>query len=196
MEQTIWYRGKAAGEVRMEADGLYWKLEARLNAEPGEVLRLYGVTGPESEPFGVFVPGAAGFCLHRRLSRRAVPAPPERWTAGGADGPFRPWVGTVEGQEIRDALLAQADETEPDGTAETENGASRQLLALPADCPPLPLAEYAAAMRPRTLAGRNWLVLRLRNGAVEWNEAEQAEAPEENEAQSAEDLPDCGVIEN
>ncbi|MBQ2203734.1 MAG: hypothetical protein II405_04710, partial [Oscillospiraceae bacterium] len=68
MEQTIWYRGKAAGAVRMEEDGLYWKLEARLNAGTGEILRLYGVTGLESEPFGVFVPGAAGFCLHRRLS--------------------------------------------------------------------------------------------------------------------------------
>lgn len=174
----------------MEADGLYWKLEAGLNAEPGEILRLYGVTGPESEPFGVFVPGAAGFCLHRRLSRRAVPAPPERWTAGGADGPFRPWVGTVEGQEIHFAMLAPADEAEPDGAAETENGAARQLLALPADCPPLPLAEYAAAMRPQEICGTKWLVLRLRNGSVEWDEAEQTEAPEANEAQSEEALPD------
>ena len=124
----------------MEEDGLYWKLEARLNAGTGEILRLYGVTGLESEPFGVFVPGAAGFCLHRRLSRRAVPAPPERWTAGGAEGAFRPWVGMVEGEEIRFALLAPADEAEPDGAAQAAE--ARQLLALPADCPPLPLAEY------------------------------------------------------
>ena len=186
----------------MEEDGLYWKLEARLNAGTGEILRLYGVTGLESEPFGVFVPGAAGFCLHRRLSRRAVPAPPERWTAGRADGAFRPWVGTVEGEEIRFALLAPADEAEPDGAAQTAE--ARQLLALPADCPPLPLAEYAAAMEPRELGGTKWLVLPLRDGAVEWAEAEQPEAPEqeapeENERQSAENLPDgppCVEIEN
>ena len=170
----------------MEEDGLYWKLEARLNAGTGEILRLYGVTGLESEPFGVFVPGAAGFCLHRRLSRRAVPAPPERWTAGRAEGAFRPWVGTVEGEEIRFALLAPADEAEPDGAAQAAE--ARQLLALPADCPPLPLAEYAAAMEPR-----KWLVLPLRDGAVEWAEAEQPEAPEEpepDEAQQSSPVPE------
>ena len=174
MEQTIWYQGSAAGALRMEADGLYWSLEARLNTLPSGVVRLYGVTGWESEPFGVFVPGQAGYCLHRRLSRRAVPTPPERWIAGVADGDFRPWVGTVEDQEIHNAMLAPTEAEEADA------GALR-LLALPTDCPPLPLAEYAAAMEPRELCGTKWLVLRLRDGAVEWDEAEQQEAPEEPE---------------
>ncbi|MBQ2203079.1 MAG: hypothetical protein II405_01350, partial [Oscillospiraceae bacterium] len=94
--------------------------------------------------------------------------------------------------EIHNAMLA------PTETEEAAAGTLR-LLALPTCCPPLPLAEYAAAMEPRELGGTKWLVLPLRDGAVEWAEAEQPEAPEENERQSAENLPDgppCVEIEN
>ena len=66
---------------------------------------------------------------------------------------FLPWVGTLEDQPIPDALLR----TDPEG----------QTLALPADLDPMPLAEYAAQMQPMTIAGREYLTLRLRNGVPE-----------------------------
>ena len=40
-------------------------------------------------------------------------------------------------------------------------------------------------MEPQELGGTKWLVLPLRDGAVEWAEAEQPEAPEEPEADEA-----------
>ena len=108
-------------------------------------------------------PGGKGLQLHRRLSKHACPKLPERWIAGRETEQWRPWAGTVEAQQIDDAMLRPAGE-------ELE-------LALPADGDALPLAEYAPNMQKTEINGRAFLVLKLRDGAPVAAE-EDAETPE------------------
>lgn len=153
MEYPIQYQGKEIGTLTAAEDGLYWQLTAWCRREAPGVQRLYGVSGLRSEAFGVLGPAGNNLHLHRRLSRHSCPKLPERWIMGREQEGFLPWVGTLEDQPIPDALLR----TDPEG----------QTLALPADLDPMPLAEYAAQMQPMTIAGREYLTLRLRNGVPE-----------------------------
>lgn len=150
MEYPIYWRGAEAGTLTAAEDGLYWQLTAWCRAEAPGVLRLYGAEGLDSEAFGVLAPAGEHLHLHRRLSKRSCPTLPERWLLGREEAGFRPWAGTVEEQDVPDALLR----TDPEG----------RTLALPADADPLPLAEYAPQMRSLTLAGREYLALTLHDG--------------------------------
>ena len=172
MDETIWYQGKPAGQIRAEQDGLYWKLDAQCEPRGSGILRIYGADRFRSEPFGVPVPGDGGLVLHRRLSRHACPHLPEHWLLGREAEGFRPWRGSVDGQEIADAMICPGDP------------ADCTLLAVPAEPEPVPLAEYVSVMEPRRLADRNYLVLELRNGlpVLPAPEAEQedAESPDQS----------------
>lgn len=173
MEETIWYQGRAAGQIRAEADGLYWTLEARCECPERGVLRLYGADGFRSEPFGVFVPEEGVLTLRRSLSRHAVPSLPARWLLGREAEGFRPWAGSVEDQQIPDAMICPV--TEPDAV----------LLAVAADAEPVPLAEYASVMEPRRLGGRDYLVLELRGGLPVLPETEEGEEDQSADSTSS-----------
>ena len=163
MEETIWYQGRAAGQVRAEADGLYWALVARCECPERGVMRLYGADGFRSEPFGVLAPEDGVLTLRRSLSRHAVPALPARWLIGREAEGFRPWAGSVEGQQIPDGMICPGGE--PDAV----------LLAVPAEAEPVPLAEYASVMEPKRIGGRNCLVLELRGGLPVLPETDEGE---------------------
>ena len=86
MELTIYRRGAAAGALRIEDDGLYRRLSARLDPG-GQILRLYldGVS------FGVFCPEDGALVLRTRVSRARLPVLPDRAVAWcPADGVWMP----------------------------------------------------------------------------------------------------------
>ena len=167
MEETILWQGTAVGKVRIEPEGLYWRLKAQCERPETGVLRLYGAEDFRSEPFGVLVPENGVLKLNKALSRHGIPSLPARWILGREAEGFRPWAGAVEGQQISDAMICPG--SEPDSV----------LLAVPAAPEPVPLAEYASEMESRQLDGRSWLVLELRGGLPVLPEPEEAEAPEE-----------------
>lgn len=70
MECLIYRRGKAVGSLKIEEDGLYRVLTARIPADP-EILRLY-----VPEAMGVFVPEDGGLICRRRISRARFPSQP------------------------------------------------------------------------------------------------------------------------
>ena len=150
MEYPILYQGREVGRLTAAQDGLYWQLTAWCESFAQGVQRLYGAMEFSARPFGVLAPAGSGLSLHRRISRHTCPKLPELWTAGRELQGFRPWRGSLEGQRIDDALLAQT----PEGC----------MLALPGDGEALPLAEYAPQMQPLTLGSREYLTLELRNG--------------------------------
>ncbi len=150
MEYPIIYQGAEVGTLTVSEDGLYWQFSAWTEPFAEGVQRLFGCYGDASVCFGVFAPAGKALSLHRRLSRRAFPDLPKRWTAGRECGGFLPWSGEVEGQQVADAMR----KAQPDGA----------LLALPADRDPIPLAEYAPQMSAITLDGRAYLCLLLRDG--------------------------------
>lgn len=81
MECVIYRRGKPAGTLTMEADGLYWRFTGVLDGG-AELLRLYA-----PEKIGVFVPEGAQLICRRRISRTQLQVLPE-WAAAWceADG--------------------------------------------------------------------------------------------------------------
>lgn len=86
MELIIYRRGKAAGTLRIEDDGLYRNLYGRI-APSREILRLY----LGGERFGVFIPDASGLILRRRVSRASLPELPARACAWcDSDGLWSP----------------------------------------------------------------------------------------------------------
>ena len=176
MEETIRYHGAAVGQVRIEEAGLYWHLDARCECPADGVLRLYGVEGFRSEPFGVFVPEAGVLTLQKSVSRHSAPALPTRWLLGREAEGFRPWAGSVEGQEILDGMICPG--ADPDSV----------LLAVSAETEPVPLAEYASVMEPRRLDGRNYLALELRGGLPVLPEADETETPAEAPSISEQEL--------
>lgn len=150
MDYPIVYRGREVGRLNAVQDGLYWQLTAWCDLFADGVQRLYGAKGLTSMSFGVLAPTGKGLSLHRRISCHACPELPEYWIVGREYQGLRPWQGTLEAQQIPEALLGQ-----------TQEGC---LLALPGDREPLPLAEYAPYMQPLTLGGREYLTLELRAG--------------------------------
>jgi len=70
MECLVYRRGEAVGTLKIEEDGLYWMLIARIPAGP-EILRLY-----VPEPVGVFVPEGDVLTCRRRISRARLPTLP------------------------------------------------------------------------------------------------------------------------
>ena len=89
MECTIIRKDKAVGTLRIEDDGLYRVLTARVSGE-GELLRLY----LRGESFGVFCPEDGALCLRRRVSRTRLPELPECAVAWcEADGRWVPMEG-------------------------------------------------------------------------------------------------------
>ena len=92
MECTIFRRGEAAGTLRIEDDGLYRVLTARVDGE-GELLRLY----LHGESFGVLCPEDGALRLRRRVSRTRLPELPGFAVAWcEADGRWLP-----EGEGLR-----------------------------------------------------------------------------------------------
>lgn len=162
MDYPIYYRGKEIGAITVTDDGLYWQLTAWCRGSLPGVQRLYGAAGQRTEAFGVLAPAGEHLHLHRRLSKRSCPILPERWILGREAEGFLPWMGTVEDLPIPEAMLR----TEAEG----------QILALPAESDPMPLAEYAPQMNAVTLDGRKYLTLRLKNGLPEAEEDREAEA--------------------
>ena len=89
MECAIFRRGEPAGALRIEDDGLYRVLTARVSGE-GEILRLY----LRGESFGVLCPEDGALCLRRRVSRTRLPELPESAVAWcEADGRWLPADG-------------------------------------------------------------------------------------------------------
>lgn len=70
MECLIYRRGKAVGTLKIEEDGLYRLLTARIPAYR-EILRLY-----MPEAMGVFVPEDGSLICRKRISRSKLPMLP------------------------------------------------------------------------------------------------------------------------
>ncbi len=151
MDYPILYQGTEIGRITLAEDGLYHALCARC-AEPGPgIWRLWGCFGLESRCLGVCIPASDGLELEKRVSRRNWPALPNAFVLGREIDGFRPWQGTVEDQEIPDALLR-------------ENGDGKHTLAIFAPPEgPVPLAERVSAMREGELDGRPCLLLEIEN---------------------------------
>lgn len=81
----IYRRGKAVGTLKIEEDGLYQLLTARIPAYR-EILRLY-----VPEAMGVFVPEDGSLICRRRISRARLPVLPAYACAWcEADGLWQP----------------------------------------------------------------------------------------------------------
>lgn len=70
MECLVYRRGKAVGTLKIEEDGLYRVLTARI-PPCRELLRLY-----IPEAMGVFIPEDGALICRRRVSRAKLPADP------------------------------------------------------------------------------------------------------------------------
>lgn len=170
MKYEIFYQGDATGSVRLEPEGLYYRLSG-LCAEPGPgVWRLWACFEGESRLVGVCSPGDGGLRIEKRFSRHSWSVLPESFVLGREAEGFRPWRGALEGRELPDAMLRQ----EADG--------SRSIAIFAPSDGPVPLAEYVSLMRSSKLAGRDCLLLTLQESLPEL-----AEQPEPTEGESGDD---------
>ncbi len=155
MEYPIFWKGAEQGSLRLEPEGLYYRLSARCR-EPGPGLwRIFGCFGSASRCLGVCFPETGGLKLERRVSRHSWPILPEGFVLGRALEGFLPWRGILEGHEIPDAMLR-----------DDADGAQTLAIFVPPEGP-VPLAEYLSLMREGELGGRPCLFLPLPDGLPE-----------------------------
>lgn len=163
MDYTIYYQGAECGTLRLEPEGLYYRISAESMEPDVGIWRLWACFGPESRLLGVCFPQTGGLRLEKRVSRHSWAILPDCFVLGRETAGFRPWRGVLEGREIPDAMLRE----EPDGS---------QTLAIFAPPEgPVPLAEYISLMREQTLDARPCLLLSLPDGLPEL--PEEAELP-------------------
>ena len=149
MEYTVYHQGTEQGRALVEPEGLYYRLTARCPEPAPGLWRLWACFGLESRCLGVLFPGEGGLTLEKRVSRQSWPELPDCIVLGREAEGFKPWRGSVEGQEAPDAMLR-------------ENGDHTQTLAIfPPPEGPIPLAEYVPQMRETALDGRACLLLDL-----------------------------------
>jgi len=147
MDYVIYAQGTEAGRVSIAPEGLYYRISAQCR-EPGQGLwRLWGCFGTESRCLGVLAPGAGGLRLERRVSMHSWPVLPESFVLGREAEGFRPWRGSLAGQEIPDAMIR----------AESGGGFTLALFVPPEGS--VPFAERMDQMREAELDGRECLVL-------------------------------------
>ena len=148
MDYPIFYRGEALGSLLVEPDGLYYRLSARCR-EPEErgIWRLWACLEADSRCVGVLAPETGGLRLERRVSRRSWSVMPDCFVLGREREGFLPWRGTLEQEEIPDAMLR----------AEADGSRTLAIFAPPEG--PVPLGEYLSLMREGVLDGRACLLL-------------------------------------
>lgn len=165
MEYEIYFQAEPRGAIRLEPEGLYYRLSGRCT-EPGPgIWRLWACFGEESRLVGVCSPGDEGLQIEKRVSRQSWPLLPEAFVLGREAEGFRPWRGALEGRGLPDAMLRQ----EADG--------SRTLAIFAPSAGPVPLAEYVGLMQESNLEGRDCLLLSLPEGLPELPELPEEPEP-------------------
>ena len=108
MEHSVLERGERIGSLTMTHEGLFWKIDCRVEKDRQKLRRIFAVHHNASEYLGI--PDAYGR-LTARIPRSHLP---DGITAVIASqhprGAWLPWCGTVEGIEVTEAFLRPAED--------------------------------------------------------------------------------------
>lgn len=106
MELPVWSHGSRIGTARVEAEGLYWRVEIRCSGDLPYLSRVYS----DGRSLGILAPEGESWTLRRQLSRRSWPltersllsldAQPQPQPFSGFVGEYPAEGGFLEGQTL------------------------------------------------------------------------------------------------